>query len=280
MSGNSVQFNAFDTVNTVTVFSGDLSVLSAVRERCMYFESIFSRFIPESDISRINACSGKPVNVSAETADIINKSKTFFELTDGRFDITVNGPVSGKCPEIYVSGRTVSVPDGVSLDLGGIAKGYIADDIRHLLESSGVSCASINLGGNIVVFGKRPDKDRWTVGIQRPFATVGEYVAAVDISEGSCVTSGIYERFSSEDASSSHHIIDPFTGKSAATDVISATVVAPSSTEADAFSTACLCAGSKKAVQLASRIEGARLLLILSDGNLQWYGPPEELVAG
>lgn len=275
-----MQFKAFDTVNTVTVYDGDRSVLSAVRERCMYFEGIFSRFIGTSDISRINGSSGSPVKVSSETADIVTRSIMYFERTDGRFDITVNGAVPGKCSEIYVSGQAVSVPEGVSLDLGGLAKGYIADDIKLLLQRSGVTCASIDLGGNVLVFGDRPDKDHWTIGIQRPFAPVGEYIAAVNITEGSCVTSGIYERFRTEDAASSHHIIDPFTGKSAATDIVSATVVAPSSTDADAFSTACLCAGSRIAPKLASRINAARLLLILSDGTLKWYGPEKELITG
>ena len=183
----SVDLFAFDTFVTLrAACSGD--VLSAMTDRCAYFESIFSRTRKESDVSAINAAGGKPVSVSFETADIIQKSLAYSEQTCGLFDISI-GAVSelwdfknGVVPSeqaiaqalphvgyqgIVVNGQAVQLKDAQTrIDLGGIAKGYVADDLAQYLVEQGCESACLDIGGTIRTIGNKPNGEPWHIGVR------------------------------------------------------------------------------------------------------------------
>lgn len=182
-----VDLFAFDTFVTLrAACSGD--VLSAMTDRCAYFESIFSRTRKESDVSAINAAGGKPVSVSFETADIIRKSLAYSEQTGGLFDISI-GAVSelwdfknGIVPSeqaiaqalphvgyqgIAVNGQAVQLKDPhARIDLGGIAKGYVADDLAQYLVEQGCESACLDIGGTIRTIGNKPNGESWRIGVR------------------------------------------------------------------------------------------------------------------
>ncbi len=183
----SVDLFAFDTFVTLrAACNGD--VLSAMTDRCAYFESIFSRTKKESDVSAINAAGGKPVSVSFETADIIQKSLAYSEQTGGLFDISI-GAVSelwdfknGVVPSeqaiaqalphvgyqgIVVNGQAVQLKDAQArIDLGGIAKGYVADDLAQYLVEQGCESACLDIGGTIRTIGNKPNGEPWRIGVR------------------------------------------------------------------------------------------------------------------
>ena len=183
----SVDLFAFDTFVTLrAACSGD--VLRAMTDRCAYFESIFSRTRKDSDVPAINAAGGKPVSVSFETADIIQKSLAYSEQTGGLFDISI-GAVSelwdfknGVVPSeqaiaqalphvgyqgIAVKGQAVQLKDAQArIDLGGIAKGYVADDLVQYLVEQGCESACLDIGGTIRTIGNKPNGEPWRIGVR------------------------------------------------------------------------------------------------------------------
>lgn len=276
-----------DTVVTVTLYDGGKDTLNGVLDLCSGYEKMFSRTVEESDISRINKSNGEPVTVSDETAGLIKLSLAISEKSEGAFDITVtpltelwNVNERTAVPKdeeiasalkyvghknVSVDGTTVTVKNGAKLDLGGIAKGYIADKAYDYLKSHGIKNAVINLGGNVKVLGDGK-KGGYTVGIQKPFAENGTAELTVKLSDKTAVTSGIYERFFEADGKIWHHVLDPSTGYPADNGIASVTVIAESSAIADGLSTACLVLGREKGIALAESC-GAELIMIFRDGT-------------
>lgn len=270
----------FDTVIQISAICNQ-ELLDAVTERMEYFEQKFSRTIEGSDIWNINEAQGAPVEVAEETAAVIQAAIGYSEESDGLFDITI-GAVSelwdfdeGVKPTdeqlaaalphidyrtISVDGTTVTLADSqAKLDLGGIAKGYICDDIVSLLREGGCEDASISLGGNVYVMGKSFDGDAWNVGVQDPNGTMNSTIASIECGDISVVTSGLYERYFEEDGVTYYHILDPKTGYPVETDLESASITCESSTTADAYSTILFLKGHDAAMELIesdSRFEG------------------------
>ena len=188
-----------------------------------------------SDVWRINHAEGRPVQVSGETLEIIEAARQVSELSGGAFDISI-APAStlwdftsgatvlpdaealaraaGRVDysRVAVEGDTVTLPAGMMIDLGGIAKGYIADRVKAYLADRGVESAILSFGGNIVAIGEKPDGSAWKVGIQDIDRPTGEYMLVAQNFGGSTVTSGIYERGFELDGVYYHHILDPKTG--------------------------------------------------------------------
>lgn len=276
------------TVVTVTIYGGSDEILDGAMELCEHYENLFSRTIDDSDVSNINLSGGSPVAVSHDTAELINESLEISRDSGGAFDITVlplselwdvehntAPPDDGLIAEamskvgfdqITVENDTVTLKAGASVDLGGIAKGYIADKVRDYLKENGVKSAIINLGGNVVLIGDN-NGDQYTVGIQKPFGKSGEAAASLKLSDKTAVTSGIYERYFRVGDEIYHHIIDPATGRPASSDVASVTVICESSAVADGLSTACLCLGAEKSAALLKSY-GAEAVFISRSGEL------------
>lgn len=288
------RFLLFDTINTVSAPVLDDETMAAVKAACLRYEQLFNRFDEDSGLSRINRAGGKAVDVDPELAGLIQTALAYCEATDGLFDITM-GTVSrlwdlkhqvipdDKAVQdalAHVGWRHVHVQDArvwlddpeTTLDLGGIAKGYIADRVLDILKNHGVEHAIVNLGGNVVVLGGRPDGTPWRVGLRSPVSSNGglqeQAFAAVSMTDGSAVTSGTYERGFVRDGVRYHHILDPRTGHPSTSDLISATVLSKASIDGDGFSTALVIMGTQAALSFAAEHPDIELVLIDTSGNI------------
>jgi len=283
-------FFCFDTVCAI---GGVMNhrLLEAAEERCHEFEGLLSRTLPDSDVGRINAAKGAGVDVDPRTADLVTRALTYCEASDGLFDITI-GAVSSlwdfhegvvPTPEqiadalphvgyecVQVSGTTVRLDDPEArIDLGGIAKGYVSDVILDELAAQGVQSAYVNLGGNVKVLGGKPDGSPWRVGIRdpRPDADEGQSVARVELTGGSVVTSGLYERQFELDGRRYWHILDPRTGYPVESDIASATIVSERSIDGDGYTKPLFMMDKAAALAWADEHEGLQVLLVDEDGD-------------
>lgn len=285
----SVTLFLFDTVISISAACSE-DLMTEVSDRLTWFENKFSRTIEGTDVWNINNAGGAPVEVSAETADCITKALEYAEETNGLFDITIGAVsslwdfVEGVKPEdaaiaeaithvdyhgVSVDGNTVTLTDPAAMiDLGGIAKGYITDDIVGMFADAGCEAASISLGGNVYVIGKSFDGDAWNVGVQDPNGVTDETIAAIEAEDISVVTSGLYERGFEQDGVFYYHILDPKTGYPAETDLESSSITCTSSTTADVYSTTLFLMGHDAAMKLVEGDDRFQCLLVDSDGNV------------
>ena len=158
------------------------------------------------------------------------------------------------------------------IDVGGIAKGYIADALLTLFRERGIVHALVNLGGNVAVMGGKPDGSPWRIGIRRPVsssqAKMIQFFATVALDEGSVVTSGIYERAFTRDGVLYHHILDPKAGFPAQTDLLSATVISKASIDGDGYTTALIIMGADQALHFALEHPEIEVVLVTREGEV------------
>lgn len=286
----------FDTVIKITLYDGNEELLDKCFSLCEQEESLLSRTKEGSDVWNINNSGGQPVNVSDGTAWLLQKATDYSRLSDGAFDCTIAPLVSlwnirdntGQVPSdtqirealslvsyenIAVDGNTVTLKNpGASIDLGGIAKGYIADKIKELLVAEGTTSALINLGGNVYALGSKPDGSPYNIGIQKPFAEEGTPITSVKISGQSLVTSGIYERYFEKDGKIYHHLLDPHTGYPGSSGLYSVTILSENSVDGDALSTACFILGEEKGMELIESLDGIEAMFITDKEELHYSG--------
>lgn len=239
----------------------------------------------DSEISSINKSSGIDfVKVSHDTFNIIKAAKHYSQMTKGIFDVTIASlvkkwSINSSSPKVLSREEAESAKSLVNyqdilldeenervmlakknqkIDLGGIAKGYIADKVIELYEKNGIESGIINLGGNVKVLGRKADDIKWLVGIVKPEKHSSENIAALSIEDMSVVTSGSYERGFRYNGKMYHHIINPVTGFPAETDLKSITIVSRDSMEGDALSTPLFIMGKYKAYEFmkANKISG------------------------
>lgn len=281
---------ALDTVVTVTLYdAGEADAedaLSAGFAEIERLEALLSATRENSDVMRINTANGRPVTVATETAEVIALALQYARLSDGALDITIR-PASmlwdftaQTVPDaaalqqavalvgyrqLCVEGQTVTLAAG-SIDLGGIAKGYIADQVAAVLEAKGVRSALIDLGGNIVAVGSK-EGELFRIGIKDP-AAPDALCAIVEGQDVSVVTSGIYERGFDKDGVRYHHLLDPATGMPVQNALASVTIVCARSADADALSTACFVMGEEQATALIESLADAEALFVRRDGSV------------
>jgi thiamine biosynthesis lipoprotein len=281
-------FTAFGTVNRVDVyFDDDVSkpppVLDLI-ERCFSeMDDRLSAFKEDSEVRRINAAAGKEyVEVSADTIEIITLAKQYAAMTHGVFDLTAN-PLSKlwrqrKVPnsdditeyrksvdycKVILRGRSVKLATkGMGIDLGGIVKGYAAETAQNMLSQAGIRNALINLGGTIVSVGEKRE-----IAVKNPFDSQSVGAVIKDSVNEIIVTSGVYEKHYIQDGKLFHHIIDPRTGYSSESGLVSVTLVGNNGAELDALATACIVQGIEESEKmLESKRIGA--LFFLQDGQI------------
>lgn len=274
-------FFIMDTVVTISA-DCDGEVIKEAFELCKYYDNLLSRTKECSDIYKINN-SDDYVTVDEETVQLIKKAIYYCDLSEGRFDITIC-PVSclydfksNTLPKeedikkalekvdykrIEIDKNRVRLKDG-ELDLGAIAKGYITDKVTELLRSRGVKRATVNMGGNIYTFGDKKSD----IGIREPFGN--GIIATVNGSEGTYVTSGIYQRYIEKDGKIYHHIIDSKTGYGVENELSSVTVIGKSSADADALSTSCMLLGLENGTALIESIKDTEAVFILKDNTIK-----------
>lgn len=285
----------FDTVINIQIFdSNDTTILDTCFDMCKDYENRFSRTIETSEISQINHSNGKPITISSDTAALISRGLYYSELSNGKFDITV-APLSelwdfknntGILPDstaiqaslpdvnyknIQLDGTTITITDpNTRLDLGGIAKGFIADQLKAYLESQGVKHALINLGGNVLAVGNKPDGDPFNIGIQKPFDEKNEPITNVEINGQSVVSSGIYERYFKVDDQIYHHILDPKTGYPYQNDLLGVTIISEQSADGDGLSTTCFALGLDEGLKLINSLKNTEAIFITDDYQLHY----------
>lgn len=295
----------FDTVIQITLYdTEDETILDGCFALAEKYENLLSATREGSDVWNINHGSGETVTVSEETAALLVMATDYANTTEGAVDPTIL-PVSelwnfgsdgeAKVPEdadikealshvsydairfgtapseetgdpVY---RTVTLADPeAAVDLGFIAKGYIADKMKEYLLTQGVESALISLGGNVLAVGGKPDGSSFRIGIQEPFAETGQSLDTVEIRDLSVVTSGIYERcFYDKDGVLYHHVLDTATGYPVENELASVTIICPSSMKADALSTSCLCLGLEDGRRLLDAEKDVAYLFITKDGT-------------
>lgn len=289
----SVSKTAFglDTVITITIYDDKKDsedTLNGCFKLLKDYESLFSRTIEGSDIYKINHAKGSSVSVNPDTYELVKLAISYAEMSGGLVDPTI-GSVSelwdfhSESPTLpdakalaeavkHVNYKNVVFDDSAEtitlsdpearLDLGFIAKGYIADRIKEYLLDKGVKSAVINLGGNVLAVGSKPDGSPFKIGIQDPKKPTGTPYTTLDITNKSVVSSGSYERNFVVDGITYHHILDPKTGYPVDTDLASASIITESSVEGDALSTYLFILGTDKAKEYASAHPDIEILLI------------------
>ena len=280
----------FDTVVNLTLWGAPEGLVNEIWAACARYENLLSKTIAGSDVSRINAANGQAVTVDAETWEILRRAKEISRLTGGAFSVTIapvtalwtfTGTQTNTVPTdaareaalplvddakiVLGEGTTVTLPAGMQIDLGGIAKGYIADKVAELVREK-ATAGIISLGGNVYMVGRKPDGSDFSVGITDP-QKPSTAESVIFTGECTVVTSGTYERGFDFGGVRFHHILDPQTGWPSRSDLVSATFVMDSSMTADALATACIVIGSEKALALAAS-QGLDALFIKEDGSV------------
>lgn len=284
----------FDTVISVTLYEEEQEPLL---EECMAlasnYEKLFSKTVDGSDVWRINHAKTAPTIVNEETAVLLQKALDYANLTDGLVDPSIGvlsslWDFSSDTPKtlpdpaslsealshlnykkIQLEGTTVTLTDPLTqIDLGFIAKGYIADKLKEYLIGQGVTSALINLGGNVLAIGQKPNGSPFTVGIQTPFAPTGTPLTSIPVTDTSVVTSGVYERYFYKNNVLYHHILDTKTGYPIENNLLSVTIISSASVDGDALSTACLALGLTKGSALIESLPDTEALFVTKDNAL------------
>ena len=172
--------------------------------------------------------------------------------------------------KVQQNGREIILGNGQEIDFGGIAKGYTSARVMEIFQEYQIESGMISLGGNVQVLGKKPDGNRWQVGIQDPNGQTGEVLAVLEAEDCAVVTSGGYERYFEEDGNTYIHILDPRTGYPADQDLASVTIVSEDGTLADALSTSLYLMGSRNAEKYWQTHQDAfDMVLITEEGTIQ-----------
>ena len=284
----------FDTVVTITLYCDDagkyIDECFAMAER---YEKLFSATMEGSDIYKLNHCNGQVTALDPETVVLIQEGIRYTKESNGSFDITVGNLSSiwqqsikeQRLPKesdvssalstvsyknVVINGNTVQLLNDTKIDLGGIAKGYIADRMKEYLLSQGVKNGLINLGGNVLAVGpKSPDEPMYNIAIQSPFSKNGEAIASVKITDQSVVTSGTYQRYFNEKGRVYHHILDLTTGYPCDNDLDSVTIICKKSIDGDALSTTVFLMGCDDGLQYVENTKDTEAIFITKKGDIK-----------
>ena len=289
-----------DTIMHLTAYGPNASkAIEAAFNRVDEIEKMASSSISTSDVNKINEAAGKEyVQVHPEIIKIIKTSVEYSKISNGAFDITVSPliklwgigtnderiPMDSEIKErvALVGYNNISINDadnsvklmkaGMAIDLGGVAKGFTADEIIKVFKKYDVNSAIINLGGSsIYTLGEKPDKTLWSIAIQNPRKEKNEgNIGIVNLSQDVLSTSGDYQRFFIKEGKRYHHILDPATGYPAEAGVMSDTVLVDSSIDdcnmiADILTKITFVSGVDKGFKIIDSLEGISCMAVTTD---------------
>ena len=289
----------FNTYISITSYSNvDSDILDKCLNLCDTYENLYSRTIESSTLSKVNR--HEITEIPEELAEIIQYGIQYGDLSNGTFDITI-GSVSSlwdftsENPQVpsysdiksalaYVNYKNISlekkpgtndtylisIPNGTIIDLGAIAKGYIADKLKEYLLDNGVTSALINLGGNILCVGNKPNDTSFNIGVKKPFSESGENLVTLKIDDKSIVSSGSYERCFTKDGQFYHHILNPKTGYPYDNQLTSVTIISDSSVQGDCLSTTCFTLGLDEGLKLIESLDGIEAIFVTSDNQIHY----------
>ena len=255
-------------------------------------EQLLSTWIPESELSQVNAAAGRsPVRVSLETMVLVRKSLQVAEMTEGAFNIAIGPAVDAwnisaepRLPTAEelaalkplidlqhvhtdVWERTIYLErPGMRVDVGGIGKGYAADQAVLMMKKAGAMAGVVALSGDIKAFGRLPDGGAFRVGIQHP-RKEGEIIAEIDLQDEAISTAGDYERFFEKDGIRYHHILDPRTLQPAR-GCQSVSVIAKEGIWADGLDTGIFVLGAERGMELVEQLEDVEAIIVDRDGRV------------
>lgn len=257
------------------LFSDNPALASRVFGLIKQYEDLFTVNRAESQVMDINHAAGvRPVVVSRAVYQLIKCAKAASILPGSAFNLAI-GPLVKRWrigfkgdsvpPEAEITSllaitqpQDVVLDDaqlsvflthkGMEIDLGAIAKGYIADRVRDLLRREGVTEGLINLGGNVQTLGT--PQGHWSIGLKKPFSDADALVGAMEVSHKSVVTSGTYERYFEQDGRRYHHILNPQTGYPLDNELDSVTIISTDSLDGDIWTTLIYGAGIEKGCQM------------------------------
>lgn len=249
-----------------------------------------------SEIDEVNASAGiHAVKVSEDTFYTVKKGLEYSNISKGRYDITVGplvkvwgiGTDKAKVPsldEISASKRYINYKDvimddiaktimlknkGMIIDLGGIAKGYAADEVAKVLKDNGVKHAIINLGGNVLTIDANPNGNLWRIGVQNPFSEErGESIGTIEVRDKTVTTAGIYERYFEYNGKKYHHILDIDTGFPVENELAGVTIITNSSTEGDGIDTAILLMGLEKGMEFVENQKDIEAIFVTKNKEI------------
>ena len=264
-------------------------IIESAYKKIEELERIASNYDENSEVCRLNQ-QGYLDEASDELLEMIDLSIEYYKITDGSFDITIEPLLklwseglwkeseevqAEKISEalmlvgsdkINIENRKIEFElDGMSVTLGGIAKGYIIDKAMDVIQKAGIENALINAGGDIVTLGAKGDGEMWNISLENPDNT-DESIASFSFAGKAAATSGNYYRYFDPDKEV-HHIIDPKTGFSAG-ECISVTVIAQTCTEADILATSIFVMGSQDGLKLVESLDNVEALIIDSERNI------------
>jgi len=280
-------FQAMDTVMSLKVW-GSSDACEKLEDRAHALDERLSPTCADSDIYRLNengsaALSDDALSLIKRTLELSAQMKAYFDPTvypavcewgfiDGNYHVPDDEWLAAlvsliDSSDVVVDGDTVSLKSGMSIDLGAVAKGYLADECREILYDSNASGAVLNLGGTILLYGSKPDGSDFKVGVADPENPAG-YFGYLSCSEGVIATSGGYERFFEQDGKRYIHILDPTTAKPVDNGTLSVTVFSRDGVLSDALSTALFVMGADKAAEHWRSHRNYDYILLSDDGKL------------
>lgn len=275
-------------------------IFSRTNEKSELYKLNHRKDVSDRDFSTDGQTTPYPVSGTADTwhisedlAALLSEGLDITRESDGAFDIAI-APLTSlwdftaedpRVPDdaaiqkalplcssdgVTIDGQDITLPsDDIQFDVGAIAKGYIADRLKDFLMKKGVKSAIINLGGNVLCIGSKPDGTPFKIGIQKPFADRNETEAVMDITGKSVVSSGIYERCFKQDGKLYHHILNPQTGYPYDNGLISVTIISDQSVDGDALSTTCFALGLEDGLKFAEK-KGVQAVFITEDYELHY----------
>ena len=304
MKKYTTKFQMMGTFIDLVVYhsDGELLIKEAYHQLCQYAQR-FTVNQPaanqsDGDVMRINRSAGiAPVPVDAELFHLLKIAKAVSQDKNNPFNIAI-GPLvklwrigfkDARVPStteiterlalvdpdqivLNEPERTVFLREpGMEIDLGAIAKGYFADQVKQMLVNAGVESGFISLGGNVVTIGHSPSNANraWNVGIQNPLAERGAIIRAVPLNDASMVTSGINERFFAANGQRYHHLLEAQTGMPITTDIASLTIISKHSIDGEIWSTAGFLASAEDALCYLSQQAGIEAVVVSEKGNVQ-----------
>ena len=275
-------------------------IFSRTNEKSELYKLNHRKDVSDGDFGTDGPTTPYPVSGTADTwhisedlASLLSEGLDITRESDGAFDIAIAPLTSlwdftAEDPEVpddaaiqkalplcssdgvTINGQDITLPsDDIQFDVGAIAKGYIADRMKDFLVKKGVKSAIINLGGNVLCIGSKPDGTPFKIGIQKPFADRNETEAVMDITGKSVVSSGIYERCFKQGGKLYHHILNPQTGYPYDNGLISVTIISDQSVDGDALSTTCFALGLEDGLKFAEK-KGVQAVFITEDYELHY----------
>ena len=271
------------------------TVYTGMETKIREIESVLSLHLSQSEIAAINENAGvQPVEVSQRTFDLLQRAKELSEQSDGAFDITIapvvelwgitsDHPHVPTDEELAQAMALMGLEDlvldeeactayltrpGMAIDLGGIAKGWTADQLREYARELGAERGYVSLGGNLMIIGERPDGDPFKFGLRDPQGDASTYLGTVTLEDGcTMATTGGYERYFEEDGIRYHHVLDPRTGYPADSGLLSVAVISKDGTLADYLSTTLFVQGLE-AAKAAAGSEDYALVMVDQENNV------------